>query len=63
MYFVGDTYFVSHILSLAISHKAVGTVSMAEIGLHKKHFNLEHLIKIADVLEIELCTLLEDLPV
>ncbi len=46
-------------LSLAIGHKAVGTVSMAEIGLNKKHFNLEHLVKIADVLEVDVCSLLE----
>ena len=46
-------------LSLAIGHKAVGTVSMAEIGLNKKHFNLEHLVKIADVLEVEVCVLME----
>ena len=46
-------------LALAIGHKAVGTVSMAEIGLNKKHFNIEHLVKIADVLEVELCQLLE----
>ena len=42
-------------LSLAIGHKAVGTVSMAEICLNNKHFNIEHLIKIADVLEVEVC--------
>ena len=42
-------------LSLAIGHKAVGTVSMAEIGLNNKHFNIEHLAKIADVLEVDIC--------
>ena len=42
-------------LSLAIGHKAVGTISMAEICLNNKHFNIEHLIKIADVLEVEVC--------
>jgi len=42
-------------LSLAIGHKAVGTVSMAEIGLNNKHFNIEHLVKIADVLEVDIC--------
>jgi transcriptional regulator with XRE-family HTH domain len=46
-------------LALAIGHKAVGTVSMAEIGLNKKHFNLEHLVKIADVLEVDVCVLME----
>lgn len=42
-------------LSLAIGHKAVGTISMAEIGLNNKHFNIEHLVKIADVLEVDVC--------
>jgi len=42
-------------LSLAIGHKAVGTISMAEICLNNKHFNIEHLIKIADVLEVNVC--------
>ncbi len=42
-------------LSLAIGHKAVGTISMAEICLNNKHFNIEHLIKIADVLEVDIC--------
>jgi transcriptional regulator with XRE-family HTH domain len=42
-------------LSLAIGHKAVGTISMAELGLNNKHFNIEHLVKIADVLEVDVC--------
>ena len=42
-------------LSLAIEHKAVGTISMAEICLNNKHFNIEHLLKIADVLEVDVC--------
>ena len=42
-------------LSLAIGHKAVGTVSMAEIYLNKKHFNVKHLVKIANVLEVDVC--------
>jgi len=46
-------------LSLAIGHKAVGTVSMAEICLNNKHFNIEHLVKIADVLEVEVCEFLK----
>ena len=45
-------------LSLAIGHKAVGTVSMAEICINNKHFNIEHLYKIADVLEIDVKELL-----
>ncbi len=42
-------------LSLAIGHKAVGTISMAEVYHNKKHFNIEHLVKIADVLEVDIC--------
>ena len=42
-------------LSLAIGHKAVGTISLAEICKNNKHFNIEHLVKIADVLEVDVC--------
>ena len=42
-------------LSLAIGHKAVGTISMAELCINKKHFNIEHLAKMADVLEVDIC--------
>lgn len=42
-------------LSMAIGHKAVGTVSMAELCTNGKHFNIEHLVKIADVLEVDVC--------
>lgn len=42
-------------LSLAIGHKAVGTVSMAELCANNKHFNIEHLVKIAEVLEVDVC--------
>lgn len=43
-------------LSLAIGHKAVGTVSMSELCINNKHFNIEHLVKIAEVLEVDVCT-------
>lgn len=42
-------------LSLAIGHKAVGTISTAELCTNNKHFNIEHLVKIADVLEVDIC--------
>ena len=45
-------------LSLAIGHKSVGTVSMAEICINNKHFNIEHLYKIANVLEVDVCELI-----
>lgn len=40
-------------LSLAIGHKAVGVISNCELCLQNKHFNIEHLIKISNVLEID----------
>lgn len=46
-------------LSQLIGHKSVGTVSMAELYLNKKHFNIEHLAKIADVLNLEIAKLFE----
>jgi len=48
-------------LSLAIGHKAVGTISMAELGINNKHFNIEHLSKIADVLDVDICEFLKDI--
>ncbi len=42
-------------LALALGHKAVGTISMSEICINNKHFNIEHLVKIADVLEVNVC--------
>ena len=40
-------------LALAIGHKSVGLVSCAEIYHKKQHFNIEHLIKIAQVLGVK----------
>jgi len=48
-------------LSLAIGHKAVGTISMAELCLNNKHFNIEHLVKIADVLEVDIYSFFQDI--
>lgn len=45
-------------LSQAIGHKSVTVISRAEIYYKKQHFNIEHLSKIAYVLEIEICELL-----
>jgi len=47
-------------LALAIGQKSVSTVAKAEIGVEKKHFNLEHLYKIAKVLEIDPCDFIQD---
>ncbi len=47
-------------LALSIGHKAVGTISMAELCINNKHFNIEHLVKIADVLEVDVCIFFKD---
>ena len=41
-------------LSNAIGHKSVSLVAGAEIYYKKQHFSLEHLAKIAFVLEIDM---------
>ena len=40
-------------LSLAMGYKSVSVVSGAEIYYNGKHFNLEHLLKISQILNIE----------
>lgn len=42
-------------LGLAIGHTGVGTISVAEIFYNNKHFNIEHLYKIAKVLDVDIC--------
>lgn len=42
-------------LALSIGLKSVGMISVAEIYHNKKHFNIGHLIKIANVLEVDIC--------
>lgn len=41
-------------LSLAMGYKSVSVVSGAEIYYNGKHFNIEHLLKISQILEIEM---------
>lgn len=48
-------------LAQSIGHKSLSIISLAEIYHNKQHFNLEHLIKIAYVLEVELCDILSGL--
>lgn len=48
-------------LALAIGHKAVGVISNCELCLQNKHFNIEHLIKIADVLDVHITDFFKDL--
>ena len=42
-------------LSLQMGYKSVSVVSGSEICYKNKHFNLEQLLKISQVLEINLC--------
>ena len=46
-------------LSQALGHRSVGLVSQAEIYLKKQHFNMEHLYKIAYILECKVSDLIE----
>lgn len=42
-------------LSLQIGYKSVSVISGAEIYYKGKHFNLEHLLKISQILGVDLC--------
>jgi transcriptional regulator with XRE-family HTH domain len=48
-------------LALAIGLKSVGLISVAELYHNKKHFNIEHLSKIAAVLEVDICEFFKNL--
>jgi transcriptional regulator with XRE-family HTH domain len=41
-------------LAMALGYKAVGLISNCELCLQNKHFNIEHLVKIADVLDVNI---------
>lgn len=47
-------------LSYAMGYKSVSTVSCAEIYHNKIHFNVEHLAKIAYILEVDICAFFEE---
>ena len=42
-------------LSLEMGYKSISIVSSAEIYYNGKHFNLEHLLKISQILDIDIC--------
>ncbi|MFA6629030.1 MAG: helix-turn-helix transcriptional regulator [Sulfuricurvum sp.] len=42
-------------LAQSIGHKSVSIVSLAEIYHNKQHFNIEHLAKIAYILDVDIC--------
>ena len=46
-------------LALSIGHSSAGFVGKAEICIHNKHFNIEHLYKISKVLDIDICEFLK----
>ena len=47
-------------LSLLMGYKSISIVSSSEIYYKNKHFNLEHLLKISQILEIEFCDLFKE---
>ncbi|MDN5053274.1 helix-turn-helix domain-containing protein [Aliarcobacter butzleri] len=46
-------------LSLQMGYKSVSVVSGAEIYYNGKHFNLEHLLKISQILDVEIAEFLK----
>ncbi|MFW2236437.1 helix-turn-helix domain-containing protein [Aliarcobacter butzleri] len=46
-------------LSLRMGYKSVSVVSGAEICYNGKHFNLEHLLKISQILDVEIAEFLK----
>jgi len=46
-------------LSLKMGYKSISIVSAAEICYKGKHFNLEHLLKISEILNIDICKLIK----
>ncbi len=48
-------------LAMAIGHKSVGVISNCELCLQNKHFNIEHLVKIADVLGVNIKDFFENI--
>jgi len=47
-------------LAYALGYKSVSPISSAEIYYNKIHFNIEHLTKIAYILEVDICELFVD---
>lgn len=48
-------------LALSMGLKSVGLISVAEIYHNKKHFNIEHLYKIATILDVKITDFFEDI--
>lgn len=48
-------------LALSIGHLSAGFIGKAEICIHKKHFNIEHLYKISKTLDVNICEFFKDI--
>lgn len=46
-------------LSLSLGHKSVSIVASAERFYKGKHFNIEHLLKISDILDVPISAFFE----
>ena len=46
-------------LALTINHNSVGHVAKAELNKFNKHFSIQQLYKIAKVLNIDMCELIQ----
>jgi len=46
-------------LSLKLGHKSVSIVASAERYYKGKHFNINHLFMIAEILEVDVCELIK----
>lgn len=46
-------------LSLSLGHKSVSIVASAERFYKNKHFNIEHLLKISDILDVDISKFFE----
>ena len=46
-------------LALTIGHKSMSTIGKIEANVEDKHYNIEHLYKIAMALDVDVCEFLE----
>jgi transcriptional regulator with XRE-family HTH domain len=48
-------------LAYSIGHKSVSTIAKIEANLENKHYNIEHLYKIATSLNVDMCEFFKDI--
>ncbi len=46
-------------LALTIGHKSMSTIGKIEANVEDKHYNIEHLYKIAKALDVDVCEFFE----